>query len=125
MAKRNQANTYVDWQQVFKEVMEHYVDAKSSTGSMKSLNYENALEGSVSGANTKVVKPSLSDFVCDVELAVRRVLSYNELVALFEHVYDGTPETPEIERLQQKVGRIFDERNIHPVGVYFKAKDVR
>ena len=67
------------WRSVFCDVIEEYQHIKSITGTLSAINYEVALDGSSGGSRcSKVVRPSLSDFVCDVETAARRALSNNK-----------------------------------------------
>lgn len=147
-------NPRFEWRDIFLQVIEAYQQVKSTTGSIGSLNYEKALDGSSGGACSKYVKPSMSDFIGDVELAARAALSTNEELRFFYDHYvpvdAGRPsiltnaaaqreqashygETAVAEvpnnalnlAVMEKVGRVLQAKGIFPLGSYFRARDVR
>jgi hypothetical protein len=126
----------MEWKRIFKEVCDCYEDAQTANLniniSVESMyrNMRDQLGRSTPGPD---VKPCLSDFIADVELAARSVLTDTEYL-MFIDVYlnqndvpnTGSPETEEIlETIQNKCAVEFTRRRIHPLQIYFREKYVR
>jgi hypothetical protein len=113
----------------FDEVIAHYQELKhSSEAGIKGTDYSTMHDSSGNVAN--VVTVSKTDFICDVELAVRRALdSEPELLQEFSKVYvhlvkPENTQTPEIDRIRTLVGKAFVEGKLYPAKSYFKPKQL-
>lgn len=121
------------WRSIFAAVIEEYQDLKSRVGHTVSFDYEQIgmAAGGGGGRCTKIVAPNVSDFICDVELAARRVLNPSEF-GFFQHFYIGLADPNTIPHksalnmaVMEKVGRILQARHIYPARQYFRPRDVR
>ena len=112
----------VHWKQAFDETIDHYHTLKSCNVSIKGLDYSKT----GGGTNSNVIHCSASDFICDVELAARRVLS-DHLFEVFVDNYVDCVEDPDtqnldIDRIRHLVGGAFCSKRIYPAAGYFKPK---
>lgn len=71
--------------------------------------------------NISAAKPSLSDFFCDVENAVKDVIPSNYLEDFFSAYFDGNGWIHKHIRKQfeQSLGKVLRSRGIYPVKRYF------
>lgn len=120
------------WERAFSDVMEEYQEIKATLGSSSCEGFYNGLarEGGRTAMNTRVVRPSVIDFVADVELAARRALHPAEFTFFRQYYINGEnlqPERVELydKTVQQKVGKMLIHRRVHPTSNYYKAKDLR
>lgn len=123
------------WRMAFREVIDQYQEAKAADGGIGALNYEGAI-GSSTGKNNgggtrmRTVMVSLSDFICDVELAAQRVLNPKEQ-GFWLAYYVGLADDSEIpnnetkDSIKLKVGKMLIARGIYPLGQYFRPVDCR
>jgi hypothetical protein len=135
VAKRNKKEL---WRSVFRRVMSRYDEIKSVNGTQSCAGFYKSLarEGSNGGKfNPKVVVVTASDYICDVEITARRVLTPDEH-RFFKLVYltkDKEVSTllkngifRELKRtVQEKVGLAFIAAKIHPFERYRKPRDLR
>lgn len=127
---------------VFRKIMSTYDETKTSNGTLSCQGFYRSIAGESAnkGAyNPLVVRATASDFICDVELTARRVLSKEEY-RFFKLLYlDKDKEIAELvvakspdnkfnglkQTVQEKLGFAFDDRGIYPLSKYYKAKDLR
>lgn len=115
-------NPSVWYRYVFAEVIEHYVEAKFTSGHCSQFHYGNTQHRP---RNAPFIRPSASDFVCDCEIAMKAVLTPTEIVLFCNKYLRGDPRPiPErIERhIEETLGAEFIARHIHPVNEYFRLK---
>lgn len=130
------------WRSVFRKTMAYYDELRASHGTNSCEGFYKGLarEGTNGGKhNPRVVRTSPSDFICDLELAARRVLSKEEY-RFFKLVYlDKDPEIIELledkspdnkfnklkQSVQEKMGLAFKVRGLYPVAKYHKPRDLR
>jgi|SRR5581483_4923106 len=122
------------WRSVFDEVMATYVEARWTAGSHQAINYERALEGTGGSHAIGVVKPTLVDFLADVEVCAKVALNGTEF-AFFADIATGRNPTQEelkddkfvdlYNRVREKMGRLLIQRHVYPFARYMKAKDTR
>jgi hypothetical protein len=112
------------YEQAFAEVMEMYVDLKSSDGKTWNQVYGNP---HTHGKNPLLVKPSDQDFLCDVELSFRSVLpTAADVHALTAILTGNNPVDPAMKRrVTQRVGRELIRRQIFPTKLYFQGKEIQ
>lgn len=110
--------------------MDFFTETKMTHGTNAAIDYERALGGAKGPQNcTNVVRPSISDFISDVEVAARRALS-KPLFKRFRAVYvdqllfEDELTAEEKEAIEQKVGKTLKHRKIYPMSIYFKGKRV-
>lgn len=114
--------------QAFQEVIDLYKETATTNGSSPAFNY--AQMGCGGGAqNSRVVKPSDSDFTCDVELAINYVIPEPDVRKLFNEAYlldlSDVPLTQaEKSEIEEKIGTAFVKRRIFPLTQYFRGKFV-
>lgn len=124
----------------FEEVMHAYEVARSARSPLSCEGFYASLEGhadgiSGSGSSSRIVRPNMLDFVCDVELAAKSVLFPTDF-ELFMLVYANQERVSALvtndpcykrqtDNIVDLVGQEFSRRRIHPSRDYFKAKDVR
>jgi hypothetical protein len=127
------------WRQAFSKVMERYAELRMSDGSIGAFNYSEPESFNGGSFNSKIVGTSISDYICDVEIAARRALQGDPLLySHFKSVYLSgayleignrlkAVEALQMidERVQLRVGKMFVRRRLHRVGAYFTPKDVR
>lgn len=97
----------------FDAVIDAYLTMQSKRSSLPSTDYNDVGKGAVN-----LAKPSQSDFVCDVQLAIEQTLGSTELIDKFydeyingiEHFSQGTKSA-----LEQRVGHVFRVRKIWPI----------
>jgi hypothetical protein len=112
------------WKSAFQTVIEQYQEIRAANEGAGALNYEklsNAGGFATCTYNPRVVKPTLSDFVCDVEIAARTTLDKAELKTFRDA--DDPQSVP--EEIQMKLGKIFAAREIYPISNYFQTVDLR
>lgn len=137
--ERKQIKEKVEPKEAFQAiVVEMYLEQKRSHGSVGCMDYERALTATGGGgANPRIVRPTISDFICDVEIAARRALTQSEY-AVFQRLYvfqdwaTGELEAEEkhyglkvVHAIRTKVGELLISRSIYPASRYFRAKDTR
>lgn len=117
------------YKNAFDQVIEHYQELKhSSEKELRGTDYSKMHDSAGNTAN--IVQVNKTDFICDVELAVRRGLATEpELLEIFSRVYvwlqgEANTESPEIDKIRTLVGRAFVEGRLHPVKAYFKPKHI-
>jgi hypothetical protein len=120
--------------EAFNAVIPVWQETRSASGGLEAMDYGKNQGGFASNtACSAVVRPSKSDFSCDVEIAARRSLEAAEL-AWFNEFYrdaygqiDDVPEhMAELDLLvREKLGARLLRVKIAPLGRYFQARDVR
>lgn len=105
---------------MFHRVVSHYEEVKVTSGTMSCEKfYKHQLAGS--GAGTPfvpgVVFVGPEDFIADVEMAAKKILTPDEFVAFKEGRFT--------ERVEERLGREFKRRKIYPLHEYFQPKDLR
>jgi hypothetical protein len=111
--------------------MDHYMEVKRSHGSTPSRDYETLIEdGPPDGnRNTKFVRPNISDFLCDVELAAKRALT-PELFAQFHAVYIDQSisvdvlSREDLDTIIDQVARMLVRKQIYPMIGYLRGRSV-
>ena len=128
----NKATDRLFLRQAFKSVMEVYSEVKATCGTTPTLDYSVlANRMLITGTpNPRVVRPSMSDFICDVELKTKSVLSakeYGWFVDIFVNkaLPEMTCSVNQLHKIQEKVGGVLVSARIHPIEQYFMAKDMR
>lgn len=108
------------------------MEIKKSHGTTPSMDYAAAGERVDGNSTTKLVRPNLSDFLSDVELAAKRALKTRpDLFAQFQAVYiDQVISVDALDReslatITEQVARILVEKRIYPIRGYFAVKDLR
>lgn len=119
--------------------MERYEKVKPKTIALSSEGFYAGLS-SEKGFNSssfcsRVVIPTLTDFVCDVEITAKDVLTdyeYKFFHSIFidqEEISDMIKSTDKFKRMEEhivlQVGRAFMARKIFPTATYFRSKDLR
>lgn len=111
--------------------MDIYEPARTLSLTMSCGGFYNSL-GEESGAQgARVIRPSLSEFVCDVELAAQNVLTDDEY-ELFKDVHIEQNELTTLTTTQEVFTRTnkkvihsvageFVRRRLYPLRFYFKA----
>lgn len=121
------------WRSAFDVVIPTFMEIKQSHGHLGAIDYSKALEATGGGASKGIVRVSISDFLCEVEIAARRALTAEEY-DFFKTVYVNAAETvpmhPELYKtidntVREKVGKMLISREIYPLADYMKSKDVR
>jgi hypothetical protein len=105
------------------------MDVKPGSGRVGALDYERATKGVSSGSNPRMVRPSISDFICDVELKLRKALPIRSEYKFIEEHYlncqDDAPRGTVNDSVTEKAGRMFVAVGIYPVHDYFNSRDCR
>lgn len=128
------------WRSVFRRVFTRYDEFRSVQGTNSCEPFYKMLEhGFGNGTNPKIIRVSPSDFIADVELAVKRALNQSEYLA-FKKLYLDKDEQYEAEmiemygdevntrvkhRIQEKVGMELYAAKMFPPERYLKPKDIR
>jgi hypothetical protein len=97
------------------------------------MNYEEKMSLGVKSPPkpSNFVKPSVSDFICEVELAARRLPL--RLFALFDLIYLQARIDPnkipskvpkDFDEMKLQLGRMFRVRSLYPISKYFKGRFV-
>jgi hypothetical protein len=106
------------YQRSFTEVMETYE-------SMKYRSAIQAVDDSKEGrTSTNPAKPSVSDFICDVENAILFVVKTQEMLTKIINTYimgDEELTKSKQHQLEQRIGKIFSARGIWPSALYFRS----
>jgi hypothetical protein len=130
------------WRSVFRKVMSYYDELKSSHGTNSCEGFYKALsrEGTNGGKfNPRVVRATPSDFICDLELAARRVLTKEEhrffklvylqkdaeIIGLLEDKSPDNKFNKLKHTVQEKMGLAFKARGMYPIAKYLRPKDLR
>ena len=127
---RSQTQLRASWRQAFDSVIDIYVSVKSTHGSNRNIDYQK-LEQTKGNSSHKIVRPSPSDFICDVELAAAKTLNEVELIifrqCFMEFTHDpDTVKEKYMTSIKEKLGLIFMEKlKIYPTSSYFKGKYIR
>lgn len=122
-----QASREASYKLAFDSVIDHYHSLKSSTGSIRGLDYSKTGQGT---NNANILRVSPSDFICDVELAARRALEeiphlYKLFVRCYvECVIDPDTQDFDIDAIRTKVGAAFTRRRMAPPTAYFKPQPI-
>lgn len=99
--------------------MAAYEEAKATHGLI--------IQGDPAGpckSNPRLVKPSLTDFICDVELVLQKVLRTEQQWGEFNMVLCSAIEPNCANKIKQRVGRELIEREISPLSEYLKGREV-
>lgn len=111
-------NRRAKYQQAFNEVLEGYENTKyrSEISAMGGIQ-----EGGRTTSNP--ARPTQSDFVCDVENAILFVVKKTELLKKIIDTYimgeEGVLTKSRQHHFEQRIGKIFEARNIWPINKYF------
>lgn len=123
------------WRAAFFSVITAYQETKSVVGSTGAIDYAQAVLDP--GTNLQSVdghcKPSLSDFLCDVELAAKKALNEEDYKFFVKYFVNANLEDfPNNERLRDQAktvaencGRRFIAHKIYPVKSYMQSKVVK
>lgn len=136
----------------FEETVCRYQECVAASGSISAINYGKGAEGgkSTHSGSSQTVKPSDSDFICDIEIAARRCLEPAELSywnlyykscavvvepnddmdCLQQHIESFPEKYQEAvgsidNRVRLKVGLRLLATKVHPFNLYGLAVDVR
>lgn len=118
---------------IFEGVLGYYIEVKATHGTTPSRDYETVIENGPpsGGRNTKLVTPSLSDFLCDIELVAKHSLSERpDLFAQFQAVYIDQIIPPselssdDLATITEQVARMLVSKRIYPLSGYFSARQV-
>jgi hypothetical protein len=120
--------------EAFNAVIPVWQETRSASGGLEAMDYGKNQGGFASNtACSAVVRPSKSDFSCDVEIAARRSLDAVQL-AYFNKFYrdsygqldDVSAEYAELDlTVREALGASLLRVRIAPLGRYFQARDVR
>lgn len=119
---RNELSSKRSWQKAFTTVIDLYLETKATNGVSKAIDYTRMGNGSGGTFNPRIVRPTKSDFICDVELIVKRALSLEEL-ASFRDIYILGHKGADVEvrdNIEQKVGKMLTDREVYPFHKYFR-----
>lgn len=115
------------FRRVFYSTIQHYAEAKVVHETNSCEKFYRALtdRSGCSGSNARLVYVSAMDFVADVELAAKAVLTpdqYERFVEVF-----GSEEAPlypesRFKRMAERVGAELVRRRIHPVRGYMAPR---
>lgn len=133
-ALRGKLNSREIWSKAFFSVISAYQETKTVIGTSGAIDYSKALlNPSTSLQVVGHIKPSLLDFICDVELTARKALNdedFKFFQTYFVHTY--LEDFPNNERLREQaqsiahnVGRKLITNKIHPVKGYMQGKMVK
>jgi hypothetical protein len=120
--------------EAFNAVIPVWQETMAASGGLDAMNYGKREGGFASNtACSAVVRPSKSDFVCDIEIAARRSLEVAELrwfKKFYKDAYGQIDEVPEHMAeldlaMREKLGARLLRVKIAPLGRYFQARDVR
>jgi hypothetical protein len=135
----------------FEEIVCRYQECVAASGGIGCINYGKGAEAgkSTHSGSSQTVKPSDSDFICDVEIAARRCLESAELSyfnlyykscavvvepkdvdCLKEHIESFPDKYQEAvasidNRVRLKLGSRLLANGIHPYNEYIQSVDVR
>lgn len=108
----------------FDRVIENYEEVKVTVGTIKCPDlYSKSAKGTLGGSENSGGKvtykwfasqPTLSDYIADVELAIRASMDQSEFKSFLERDYT--------DKIKEKAGKEFMRRRIYPMNVYMKAK---
>lgn len=134
---RSQTTLRASWRQAFDAVIERYTHVKSThgtNGTQKVIDPRRLEQPSGTLRSHKLVQPSLSDFLCDVELAAKWALSEVQMLIFRQCFMEFTHDPERVKEeymtpIKENLGRVLKARKIYPLGNnefgYFKIKDVR
>ncbi len=110
----------------FRIVLEHYNELKETLGSCPAIDYGQS-GGKTGYVMGKVIITS-SDFMADVMITAKRVLTPDEL-SFFKRTFavrnDPTTITPISVSVQEKMGAAFMTNGIYPVRQYMRSVRVK
>lgn len=118
---------------IFEGVLSYYLEVKATHGTTPSRDYEATLENGPpsGGRNTKLVLPSLSDFICEIELVAKHSLSERpDLFAQFQAAYidqvipSSELSSDDLATITEQVARMLVSKRIYPLAGYFTARHV-
>jgi hypothetical protein len=128
MSKQHDYSQLNDWKRAFDETIEFYQEAKSTLGLIPAIDYANHPAATGGPSAGGYMKPTVVEYVADVELAARRVLS-PELHLVFKALFVTSFEPVDyrstaVEEIRVRVGRELERVGIHPAPRYFKQKHI-
>lgn len=121
---------------MFVKTIEHYLEIKSIAHSNSCTPFYQAMStGQRLNYNPRVIKPSFSDFLCDVELVAKGVLN-EEQFRLFRVLYlwQMFPEMlpfktdkmrKKDKKIKEQVGKALVAFKVYPIQRYFEKRDLR
>ena len=135
----------------FERIISEFQEAKDSSGLLSATDYsKNAEAGkATSTKNSQQIQPSVSDFICDVEIAARRSLTETQLAYFKRHYLSANvvvtvgedeslrahlstyPESQQLEvlafdiEMRQALGKRFVDVELFPYETYMQPVDVR
>ena len=113
-----------EYRKAFSSVLSSYQRAIQLSGAIPSLNPKRGSESNRSKSSGQV-KPTRSDFVADVDLCVKKVLTQRERELFLQiRQLHYLPEEKELFLMIGKLGREFERRGIYPLQQYFQSKHV-
>ena len=115
-------NPATQWRYVFTRVIEIYSEAKQKSGRCSQFHYENSQQRP---RNSPFIRPSMVDFIADVEIAARCVLTPVELVLFanrFAHLIDRPIPERITKHIEETLGQEFISRGIFPLNQYFSPR---
>jgi hypothetical protein len=120
--------------EAFEKIVPFYQETRYNSGGLSAMNYgKNDSGAATNTACSAVVRPSKSDFICDVEISAKRVLDADELSYFLRNYRDGYRQLEDVPAedaeldlaVREKLGRRFRDVRLTPVAGYFAPKDVR
>jgi hypothetical protein len=120
--------------EAFEAIIPVWQETRFASGGLDAMNYSRNEGGSASNtACSSVVRPSKSDFVCDVEISARRSLSEKQLAYFNSYYRDGYGQLTEVSaecalldlETREVLGARLLRVGIYPKGRYFRTTDVR
>ena len=137
MPRRRYRSKQQFWRAAFRRVMNYYLEAKSAAYSSSVGGFYAAMEAETKGSGyvARIIKPTLIDYVCDVEIVARGVLNpsqYQLFRILYIDLKEPSPEVAKSDRfrkaekkIKEQVGKAFVAFKIYPAESYFASKDLR
>lgn len=137
MPRRRYRNKQQFWRAAFRRVMQYYLEAKSAAYSSSVSGFYASMQAETKGAGyiSRIIKPTLIDYVCDVEIVARGVLNsyqYQLFRTLYIDLKEPSSELAKDDKfrkaekkIKEQVGKAFVAFKIYPAESYFASKDLR
>jgi hypothetical protein len=120
------------YRQAFNRIIGIYLEFRSQTGTLSCTGLYKSIGRQAGGKavfNSSVIKPTPSDFVCEIELIISKYLDEFDLQLFCNHYLNEDKSDHSWRnhkhRIQEILGRVFIIKNLHPVELYFKSRDIR
>jgi hypothetical protein len=122
-ARREERHTYF-FQGIFLSVFHKYQEASATLGAVPCVSLESSQQGKSSNSKgSGHVRPTRIDFVSDVEITAKKILSRPQF-RLFVSMINKKliPETGKYAAIEELLGEAFKRYGIYPLKEYFKEK---